>query len=1108
MSMIIRAFAPFMALLTWNVAVGDAFAVPACELHLDAGVFNVCSDEFARSGNAVVDASPESDSEAPVIRVVKFDAPISVEQQEALDRTAERLDYLPHFAYVVRVPAGSVRPLTRLPGVVWLGKFSPEWRIGLDVQSALTGGAGSTIGLSVSLWPGGSALDLKSELAGLDESVSGIQWIPGLRERLHFTVPNAGLENVVQHMASQDAVAAIQLRRDVQFFNSRGGWLHQSGETEKLPIFEQGLFGCGQTIGVLDSGVDFGHCAFVDPLVPFPPIIDCALGANCEAGAADPSQRVTSIYYKWSGSRNALGDAACNPATGAGHGTHVAATAVGNTVDNPIRCDAQEWSGEPGDFDGAAPGARLVAQEMGEDLAYVNTLGGSLSHAVEIAYLNGARIHNNSWGAPCRRRDGSCIPGCTNYNFLTRNADEAAWRFPDMSIFVAAGNDGSFCQESVGSPGNAKNVLSIGSTLPGLAADDMSGFSSRGPIADGRTKPDLVAQGSSIRSAASLGTAGQLSCGSCVMSGTSMASPAVAGLAALVREYFERGFYPSGSPTAGSELNPSAALVRSVLVNSGRHLAGDGGGPGPNQNQGWGRVTLNDSLYFEGDDRQLWISDNRSGLTTGEYSEYVLEVGLAEPLKVTLSWTDHPAALNAAIHLVNQLRLELVTPSGQTWTQKLEGGPNPSQGMAAGNYDNRNNVHQITLSAPEPGSYRLRVRAIHVPMGGRQPYAVVASGRLSGVNEPMFNLAVAEDRLDVCAGDAAEFDLLLGSVLEFDQPIRLSVRGEVADQFDNALSPNPVVPSTPPATSRLTLQTPTEAPAGRYSGHITAFPAAPEIPDLLREAAFELHLARGVSSAPVLQEPGNQVAEVPVRPVLRWVPLPGASRYRLQLSADRGFVDPQLDLVLEDTELLLPEPLSPRNRYYWRVAALNACGQGDFGLVRSFTTALEICSSPNSAIPLGGSVIDELSLDQLGRLMDLQVALDLDFSWPGDLVVQLEHIPSATSVALLNRPGVPAGPFNDGCDTDNVSVLFRDGAPSAQDIANCSEAPPGLQGILGPAEPLTSFSGLSMDGPWRLTASIAQELEPAPGTLGRWCLIPRPAIDELFQDGFETTTPE
>ena len=125
-----------------------------------------------------------------------------------------------------------------------------------------------------------------------------------------------------------------------------------------------------------------------------------------------------------------------------------------------------------------------------------------------------------------------------------------------------------------------------------------------------------------------------------------MACPTAAGLAALARQYFTEGWYPTGTKDAGSAFTPSAALLKAVLVNSSVNmLGGNTGTPkedAPAIGQGWGRITLDTALYFAGDSRQLlvWDVPNALGVTTNGVREYPITVAAGQPLKVTLAWSD------------------------------------------------------------------------------------------------------------------------------------------------------------------------------------------------------------------------------------------------------------------------------------------------------------------------------------------------------------------------------------------------------------------------------------------------------------------------------------
>eukprot|EP00698_Gefionella_okellyi_P001688 TRINITY_DN11571_c0_g1_i4.p1 TRINITY_DN11571_c0_g1~~TRINITY_DN11571_c0_g1_i4.p1 ORF type:complete len:183 (+),score=25.90 TRINITY_DN11571_c0_g1_i4:717-1265(+) len=144
--------------------------------------------------------------------------------------------------------------------------------------------------------------------------------------------------------------------------------------------------------------------------------------------------------------------------------------------------------------------------------------------------------------------------------------------------------------------------------------------SSRGPTFEQRTKPDVTSPGASVRSAHyQAGNSGVDACATTVLSGTSMAAPGVAGAAALIRQYFESGFYPSGSATSVDRRNPSGALVKAMLINSGKpsDLAFWTSGsntflkPATSDDQGFnGRVQLDNVLLFSSNPVKLFVLES------------------------------------------------------------------------------------------------------------------------------------------------------------------------------------------------------------------------------------------------------------------------------------------------------------------------------------------------------------------------------------------------------------------------------------------------------------------------------------------------------------------
>ncbi len=927
-----------------------------CLLSFDSARLDVCSGQLASDHDTLAALGDSDAFAASPFRVVKFDAPLGERQRQALQALgAQILGYVPHHAWLVRMPAAMDARVRQLAGVVWTGPYLPLWKIDGNLAREL-GGSGlvARAGLDrlvLSLHPGIDPEHGRGSLAG----IAGIEIVSASRDdaqpRLTARFQREHLAAAVDALARRPEIAAINLAWPAGYDNSQAGWLHQSGTPDHLPVFEQGLFGCGQIIGGLDSGLHATHCSFTDQGFGPPVTTVCDAGAGCPAQTPDFGHRKVGIHYTWDGSDHT------EPYDGYGHGTHVFGILAGNNLADPVDCAALASPGGLTDLDGVAPGAKLVTQQAGVYLEYINDLGGTLHHAASTAYANGARIHNNSWSSGCRDGFGNCIEGCqVEYRPASQDADRAVWEFPELAVFVSAGNSGGLGGSAgcgpgadVGAAGNAKNAFSIGSNNRGEEGNNLSTFSSRGPTQDRRSKPDLTAQGRNIVSA-------QIdACGIRYGSGTSMAAPTAAGNAALVRDYLARGFHPGGVASPDDAIDtPSSALIKAIMVTGARSLDGTGStGGAPSQSQGWGRVNLGDALYFAGDAHRLWLHDNRHGLATGAVDFHRLAVEAGAPLRVTLVWHDHPALLNANPHGVNRLRLELETPDGVVWTQKLSplGGldqPNPHQGTGTLDFDEVNNVHRLELATPISGEYRLRVVGVQTAMGERQPYALAATGRIGDPGDPDFLLGALPGTAAICAGQPAEYRIAATALAGFDDPVALSVAG-VPAPATHTLSPPALSPADPPATSQLVIGDTAMVAAGRHLLAVSGVSAGPAHPDRVRSIELALDVADDAPAPPVPTTPPDQASHVALTPTLAWQAAAQAGHYRVQLARDPDFTDIVFDRQTAHPEAIVTTPLPTNTVFHWRVRAGNACDDSAWSAVRSFRTLLGPADCPDPA---------------------------------------------------------------------------------------------------------------------------------------------------------------
>lgn len=691
--------------------------------------------------------------------LVQFRGPV---QQAWKDQVAalgaELLDYVPDFAFKVRMNPAQARQAERLGSVAWVGLFHPAYK------------------LSPTLARDGTHLYTVRVERGADAGLTTAAIVRTGAEVLR----RDGQILVVAVDASQvDAIAQVldvawvenlQLK---QKHNEYGAGAIMGANTANA----NGYDGSSQTVAVADTGLGDGTAAGAHPDIP--------------------ASRITTIY-NWPGSNNSCWSVTDDGAidVDSGHGTHVAGSVLSD-------------GGASGEGKGTAPAARLVFQAV-ENWAkmkglcavyypsgyYLTGIPDDLRTLFQQAYDAGARIHSNSWGSDA----------AGDYTLDSANTDDFVWNHRDMVVTFSAGNSGVDANgngvvdnDSTGSPATAKNVITVGasendrsgnypcdtgltytshdayqtnqtcSSMGGnqvnflgtwgqrygdsfptepLKSDvtagnqeQMAAWSSRGPSDDGRIKPDVVAPGSWILSGYSGlyqegygdptnpkngvyqwdGWGMPLNAAHKYMGGTSMSNPLAAGGAAVVRDFYQKAHNHSAS----------AALVKATLINSAVDLAdenndgvNDNDYPIPNVHEGWGRVNLASAT-----DGSHQFVDNTSGVSTGGTASYQYNVASSGTIfKVTLAWSDYPSTEAATKNLVNDLDLTVTSPSGTVYRGNVFSG---GWSQTGGSADRTNNVENVYVQSAASGTWTVEVMGYNVP-NGPQPFALVVDGAAGG----------------------------------------------------------------------------------------------------------------------------------------------------------------------------------------------------------------------------------------------------------------------------------------------------------------------------------------------------------------------------------------
>lgn len=251
-------------------------------------------------------------------------------------------------------------------------------------------------------------------------------------------------------------------------------WLDVSVPKLRAPqVWAAGFKGTGIRLAIVDTGIDATHPDFAGRIKASKSFVDN------------------------------------NPTDGNGHGTHVASISAGSGAKSG------------GKYVGVAPEAELYIAKV-LDANGSGSMSGVMA-GIEWAVLDQkVQVINLSLGS-----SGSC----DGTDALSTLCDEAVSQM-GVVLCVAAGNEGPAAR-TVGSPGCARQVITIGAVND---SDQMASFSSRGPTADGREKPDIVFPGVSIVAAQAAGTklGPVVADGYISLNGTSMATPHASGVVALM----------------------------------------------------------------------------------------------------------------------------------------------------------------------------------------------------------------------------------------------------------------------------------------------------------------------------------------------------------------------------------------------------------------------------------------------------------------------------------------------------------------------------------------------------------------------------------------------
>lgn len=676
------------------------------------------------------------------LHLIQFYGPVKAAWLDALRAIdVEIVEYVPANGYIVRMtPEQRARLAAALPtGLTgrsplrYVGVHQPTYRVAKE----LLGRSGETeVAFMVLDNPEGRAL-AKRTLEGAARTLRGVS-ADGKFLSFAAAIDASQIADIAKSGASfwmEPYVAPSPM--------DEPGGLNNAGFTVDGMTAGFGTAGQGYLSWLQSKGFDVAH-PWTNVVVN---VTDTGLDVGNVAGKTihqdlrDPSG-VSRVAYDHDYTIDQT-DATWTGADGEGHGTACAGVIAG--YNNAAGTGTGQVGSKGYHFGvGVAPLAMLGASKVFDHNGKWTSIT-SYTQMEQDAYHAGARISSNSWGS----KPSDTVTPFSFYNIPARDYDRIVRDASSdggnqqMIVVFSAGNEGYNANfGTVSPPGTAKNVLTLGAAenfwtgkaLTGFlpihndsAGRDLLYYSSRGPTADGRLKPEVtaIAHGwvttkSQVQTSTSF-PAWDTADKSLYQlhNGTSAAAPAAAGSAALFYRW-----------SLDHDLAaPSPALVKAALVATASDMGAEGGcaptgrGEGspnlpcthpmakiPNTNEGWGRINV--GRLFDGTPA-LRVDQTVLLKSTGEtYVKYATVSATDKPVKIVLAWTDAPGNTSSA-PWKNDLDL-VVDDNGATYVGNNFGATSNGYSVAGGTADAKNNLEVVVLPAGAARTLRITVRAANL----------------------------------------------------------------------------------------------------------------------------------------------------------------------------------------------------------------------------------------------------------------------------------------------------------------------------------------------------------------------------------------------------------
>lgn len=670
----------------------------------------------------------------------------------------------------------------------------------------------------------------------------------------------------------------------------------------------------------------------------------------------------------------------------------------------------------------------------------------------------GMLLSNHSYGVPITSSSGTVLPSWYIGSYIqdAKDWDEIAYFSPYYLAVVSAGNEGL----SVANPepiangydkliGNkvCKNNMVVANAQDAnvtetgvLTSVEINASSSQGPSDDNRVKPDITGNGTAVLSANSTSNSDTT-----IMTGTSMASPNVAGTLLLLQQHYK---------------NVTTNFMKAATLKGlACHTADDAGNVGPDPIFGWGLLNAKKAAETITENGLIsWVSEDN--LNQGQSSTIVVKASGTEPLIASITWTDVPGLANGGNvpandptpALVNDLDIR-ITKNGVTYFPWKLNSIASSDATQTGD-NNVDNVEQVKINTPTNDEYTVTVSHKGTLQTGKQNYSIVITGVTSS-----FSMIPTSSDLTVCSNLNAVYTFNYkqsGTGTTNFSAVGIPT-GAIATFNNASLSTNGSVTMT---ISGLSNVAPGEYNIGIIGNNGTE-----------TETRYNsLKTYNSTFQSVNLTYPANLQTGLSTTVNLNWNSQFNAEAYNIQVATVSDFSTPVFNSIVT-TNRFTASGLLQDTIYYWRVIPMNDCGTqlSSNATVYNFKTGVLVCrkavfaatdfTNATIASVANSSAYVPVIITGGYTIGSMKVNLNLTHTFIEDMTISL------VGPASIGSPEVIL--FKEACgDNDDIACTLDDNgsAPACSGI-------PSVSGAIAPYQALNNLNNLPANGEWTLRIS-------------------------------------